>query len=394
MTLYPPIVHPSLSSLAPNSQLGNMNPPMSSHFGSCSLFLPPVPDPALSAGLRCSSPFILSTQVPSDISLSCDTRWPGSRCPSFVQSSPHLTNTMPSIPVQREAPTQLPFQAADPSLSLLANGPVVDHQPHDSLFPYSQHPPFPCNGFEADLKEKQRPRPSNAFILFRSDFLKRKLISKGQETRQHKLSIIAAKCWNKLTREEKKKWFLQAEREKKAHALKYADYQSPPRARARPKRESRIMASHRELEHLGRLADIAYQEIINDIPSQLARESATSLPTSTTTALTSRSPTLPPRVRGIDLSTPDCYQEQEQLSLPPSYQPLRTVSASDFSSFQNVGAVSHCYASFHCPVHFLQSMDGFSRLVLLVHILQQWFDLRLPRYARLRVAFPRQLHNR
>ncbi|KAH9998324.1 hypothetical protein BJV77DRAFT_930652, partial [Russula vinacea] len=72
------------------------------------------------------------------------------------------------------------------------------------------------------------PRPSNAFILFRSDFLKRKLISKGQETRQHKLSIIAAKCWNKLTREEKKKWFLQAEREKKAHALKYADYQSPP----------------------------------------------------------------------------------------------------------------------------------------------------------------------
>ncbi|KAI0282391.1 hypothetical protein BGY98DRAFT_906648, partial [Russula aff. rugulosa BPL654] len=68
------------------------------------------------------------------------------------------------------------------------------------------------------------PRPSNAFILFRSDLLKRKFIFKGLETRQHKLSVIAAKCWDKLTREEKKKWFLEAEREKKAHAIRYADY--------------------------------------------------------------------------------------------------------------------------------------------------------------------------
>jgi HMG (high mobility group) box len=278
---------------------------------------------------------------------------------------------MPSIPAQRE---QLPFQAVDPSSSLPAKGPEVDHQIHNSLLMYSQHPPILCNDFEVDLKEKQR-RPSNAFILFRSDFLKRKLISKGQETRQHKLSIIAAKCWNKLTREEKKKWFLEAEREKKAHALKYADYQSQPRTRARSKRESRIMASPRELEHLGRLADMAYQEIVNDIPSQLARESATSLSTSLTTVLASGSPTLPPRVKGIELSTLDCCQEQEQLSqqspfsspagevgqlsLPQRYQPLQTASASDFSPFQDVGmipTVSHCYATFNCPVHFSQSM--------------------------------------
>ncbi|KAF8484460.1 hypothetical protein DFH94DRAFT_688881 [Russula ochroleuca] len=330
---------------------------MSSHFGSCSSFLPPAPNPALSASLQFPSPFILSTEFPYNISLSCDTRWPGSQVPSFVQSYPNLTDTMPSIPAQREAQAQLPFQTADLSLSLLANasGLVFDHQPHDSLFPHSQQPPFPNNDFEADPKEKQRPRPSNAFILFRSDFLKRKLVSKGQETRQHKLSIIAAKCWNKLTREEKKKWFLEAEREKKAHALKYADHQPQPRARARTRRESRIMASPRELEHLGRLADMAYQEIINDTPSssQLSRESATSLSASTTTALASGSPTPPTQVKGTDLSALDCYQEQEQpsqqplfsspagkvgeLSLPQSYQPLRTASASDFSTFQDGG---------------------------------------------------------
>ncbi|KAI0291761.1 hypothetical protein BC826DRAFT_895070, partial [Russula brevipes] len=56
------------------------------------------------------------------------------------------------------------------------------------------------------------PRPRNAFMLFRSDFLKRKLVSRDQEARQHKLSIIAAKCWHKLPREEKTRWFLEAER--------------------------------------------------------------------------------------------------------------------------------------------------------------------------------------
>ncbi|KAI9508678.1 hypothetical protein F5148DRAFT_947891, partial [Russula earlei] len=65
------------------------------------------------------------------------------------------------------------------------------------------------------------PRPCNAFMLFRSDFLKRKIVSRDQEARQQKLSIIVAKCWHRLTSEEKKKWFLEAEREKKAHALRY-----------------------------------------------------------------------------------------------------------------------------------------------------------------------------
>ncbi|KAH8982404.1 hypothetical protein EDB92DRAFT_1758849, partial [Lactarius akahatsu] len=72
------------------------------------------------------------------------------------------------------------------------------------------------------------PRPCNALMLFRSDFLKRKVISRDQETRQHRISIIAAKCWHRLSKEEKKKWFLEAEQEKKRHALKYAGYRFQP----------------------------------------------------------------------------------------------------------------------------------------------------------------------
>jgi hypothetical protein len=172
------------------------------------------------------------------------------------------------------------------------------------------------------------------------------------------------------------------------------------------------MASSRELDHLGRLADMAYQEIINDIPSQLARESTNSLSTSTNATLVSDSgPLTPPRrVEGIELFTLDYYQEQGQpsrpfshpaseegqLFLPQSYQFPQTVSASDFSTFQDAGTfptVSHFHAAFHRPVCFSYSLVWFSRLVLLARILQRLLDLRLPLCARLRVAFPGQQHD-
>ena len=349
VSLSPPSFVPFFSFIL-SPQFRMMNPSMSSPFDYS--FLPSAPDCASSTGFQSPTSFILSTrQVPYSTPLSCDTRRPGSQGPISFQSPPDLMNTMPSIPVLRDAQAQVPFLAADPRFSLLANGPVVDDQPHGS-----QRPQFPCSDSEADPKGKQpaRPRASNAFILFRSDFLKRKLISRGQEARQHKLSIIAAKCWHKLTREEKTKWFLEAEREKKAHALKYGECQSQSRARARTRRESRTMASPGELEHFGRLADMAYQEIINDTPSQLARESTPSLFTSTTTAFASGPPS----------STQDCYQEQKtpfffpagevgHLALPQSYQLPQNASLSDLTStFQDPDMfpnVSHFYAAFHRP---------------------------------------------
>jgi hypothetical protein len=349
---------------------------MSSHYPST--FLSPTPDPASSATLRTPSLFIASTQALNSLYHPHGTRWPGAQFPSFVQRSPSPTNAMPSISVQREAQAQAPFQAADLSLSCLTNGPAVDYQSPTYLSPHSQHPPSLCtDSFGTDLKEKRPPRPSNAFILFRSDLLKRKFIFKGRETRQHKLSVIAAKCWDKLTREEKRKWFLEAEREKKAHAIKYADYWAQSlslsrgaRARSRSKDESRFIASSPsprdlEQERLGRLADMAYEEIINDIPSQPKRESTISPQASPCMAATLASGTPPPhRVQWDDVFTLDCYREQGQPSphgpLACSYPAgeearlsLTTSSAhdfqGDFTTFQDVRmfpTVSHLTASF------------------------------------------------
>jgi hypothetical protein len=352
-----------------------MNTSMPSHYPS--LFLSPTPDPASSAALQTPSPFMASTQAPNSLYFSRSTRWPGAQGPF-----PSPSNTMPSIFVQREAQAQAPFQAVDLSLLRSTNGPAVDYQSHASLSPHSQHPPFVCNdSFGTVLKEKRPPRPSNAFILFRSDLLKRKFIFKGRESRQHKLSIIAAKCWDKLTREEKKKWFLEAEREKKAYAIKYADYRTrtrslsrDARARSRSRDESGIMASSPrdlEQERLGRLADMAYKEIINDVPSQLKRESTISPSPCMTAAPASGTPTPPPRAQWNEVFALDHYREQGQPSpqAPLAFSSpageeghlsLTTSSASDFIAFQDARmfpAVSHFTAPHHLHllVRFLTS---------------------------------------
>jgi hypothetical protein len=352
-----------------------MNPSTSSHYPSS--FLSPTPDPTSSAALQTPSPFIASTQAPNCLYLSCSTRWPGAQVPSSVQSSSGLTNMIPSTSIQREAQAQAPFQAVDLSLSRLTNGPAVNYQSQAPPSPHSQHPPFPCNDSSGtNLKEKRPPRPSNAFILFRSDLLKRKFIFKGREARQHKLSIIAAKCWDKLTREEKKKWFLEAEREKKAHAIKYADYRTQSQSQTQShgaramsmsmsRDESRIMASSPkdlEQERLSRLADMAYKEIINDVPSQLKRESTISPSPSPcmTAAPASETPT-PPPVQWNDAFTLDRYREQGQPSpqAPQAFSSpaageghlsLTTSSVSNFSTFQDARmfpTVSHFTAPHH-----------------------------------------------
>ena len=396
-----------------------MNPSMLSHYPS--LFLSPTPDPASSAALQTPSPFIASNRSPKGLYLSRSTHWPAVQGPSFVQDFvqdfPSPTNTMPSVPVHQEAQAQAPFQAIDLSLSRMANGPTANNQPYAPPSPHSQRPPFLCNdSFGTVLKERRPPRPSNAFILFRSDLLKRKFIFKDRETRQQKLSIIAAKCWDKLTREEKKKWFLEAEREKKAYAIKYADYRTRTQslsrdahARSRSRDESGIMASpprDLEQERLGRLADMAYKEIINDDPSQLKRESTISPSPCMTPPSTSGTPSPHPRVQWNEVFALDRYPSREQghpspqaplaFSSPASvgeegHLSLTTGSASDFNTLQEAHmfpTVSHFTAPHHLHllVRFLTRNFSFSfrlsRLVLLVRrTLQLLLDLPLVQCA-------------
>ncbi|KIJ20197.1 hypothetical protein PAXINDRAFT_30374, partial [Paxillus involutus ATCC 200175] len=68
------------------------------------------------------------------------------------------------------------------------------------------------------------PRPPNAFMLYRSDFLKRRTIPPEVEKRQQNLSCIAGQCWNMLPDDEKAVWHDKAAAVQAAHYAKYPFY--------------------------------------------------------------------------------------------------------------------------------------------------------------------------
>ncbi|KAI6105639.1 high mobility group box domain-containing protein, partial [Pisolithus sp. B1] len=67
-------------------------------------------------------------------------------------------------------------------------------------------------------------RPPNAFLLYRSDFLKRRTIPREVEKRQQNLSRIIGECWNTLSAEEKAVWREKAAAVTAAHQAKYPHY--------------------------------------------------------------------------------------------------------------------------------------------------------------------------
>ncbi|KAJ3830593.1 hypothetical protein F5880DRAFT_1501534 [Lentinula raphanica] len=72
------------------------------------------------------------------------------------------------------------------------------------------------------------PRPPNAFMLFRSDFLKRDVIPSFVEKRQQTLSRVAGEVWNLMPADEKKCWYDKAADALRSHTEKYPNYKYSP----------------------------------------------------------------------------------------------------------------------------------------------------------------------
>jgi hypothetical protein len=270
-------------------------------------------------------PFIPTLQTPNT-SFVRTAHWPSPRSSSPLLSSPSPTNLVQDFPAHRgPSMAQVSFQRSYPynhSHFPHDGGSAITYQPHEAVVPYSQHiPPFRIDFNTASKGKKRPPRPANAFMLFRSDFLKRKLISTDQETRQHRLSIVAAKCWHKLSKEEKTKWFLEAEREKKRHARKYADYKFQPRRRTKPRREPKLASPPEEFESLCRLADTAYQEMVVD------DENASSPSTVCTSIPGSPTPSPTPQIDTTELLFLENYGERPAFSSSSSTANLSVRSA-------------------------------------------------------------------
>jgi len=85
------------------------------------------------------------------------------------------------------------------------------------------------------------PRPPNAFILYRSDIIRRykeaQKTSPGgaaEEKKQQTFSKVAGEGWRKLSDEERQVWLDLAEERKLAHQERFPEYRFAPRRSSRP----------------------------------------------------------------------------------------------------------------------------------------------------------------
>ncbi|KAF8124564.1 high mobility group box domain-containing protein, partial [Boletus edulis] len=72
------------------------------------------------------------------------------------------------------------------------------------------------------------PRPPNAFMLFRADFVRQKHVPGLIETNHDSPSKIIGDCWRSLPLEEKRVWEIKAKQEKEAHSKRYPGYRFKP----------------------------------------------------------------------------------------------------------------------------------------------------------------------
>lgn len=68
------------------------------------------------------------------------------------------------------------------------------------------------------------PRPRNAFILFRCDFVRQKKIPESVETDHRNISRIVGRIWREMTALEKDPWVKMAEEEKATHMKSHPGY--------------------------------------------------------------------------------------------------------------------------------------------------------------------------
>jgi hypothetical protein len=103
----------------------------------------------------------------------------------------------------------------------------AEHSP--SLFPSSLDGAGPKKpGHGKKKAEDHIPRPPNAFILFRSSFIKSRHVSTEVETNHSTLSKIIGLTWQNMPHEERQFWHCKAKTAQAEHKRKYPDYAFRP----------------------------------------------------------------------------------------------------------------------------------------------------------------------
>ncbi|KAH8814765.1 hypothetical protein DL96DRAFT_424213 [Flagelloscypha sp. PMI_526] len=109
-------------------------------------------------------------------------------------------------------------------------------------------------------------RPGNAFLQFRSDFIRTEILPRDIERNNAVLSKITAAIWRKMPISRRTPWMLKAEREKEEHMLRYPDYQYGPsrsnpstkKDKNRPNCSGTLLRAHKSKKVVRPLSPLIY----------------------------------------------------------------------------------------------------------------------------------------
>ncbi|KAF6763288.1 hypothetical protein DFP72DRAFT_528636 [Ephemerocybe angulata] len=110
----------------------------------------------------------------------------------------------------------------------------TDPLPDSLLFPASSPPSSATNSKSPTTAHGRKkpashiPRPPNAFILFRSSFIRSRHVSTGVETNHSTLSKIIGLTWQNLPEEERQVWHRKAKQAEAEHRAKFPAYAFKP----------------------------------------------------------------------------------------------------------------------------------------------------------------------
>ncbi|KAG7089648.1 hypothetical protein E1B28_011310 [Marasmius oreades] len=101
----------------------------------------------------------------------------------------------------------------------------------ETLFPPSEAPSQPSRRRQPPGKRRSQgyiPRPPNAFMLFRADFVRQKHVPGNIEANHGSLSRIIGNCWRSLPAQDKRIWEFRAKRAKELHKQEFPNYKFKP----------------------------------------------------------------------------------------------------------------------------------------------------------------------
>ncbi|KAH9923464.1 uncharacterized protein BXZ73DRAFT_103897 [Epithele typhae] len=147
--------------------------------------------------------------------------------PGLLDGPPPLLDLPPLAPIRF-------MFAPESDMPPLVDGPppLLDAPPYDAEEEEEDAAPRAPSSHAKKRDASYIPRPPNAFILFRSSFIRAQHIPGRIEGSHSALSKIIGKCWRALPREERKVWEAKAVAALEAHRRKYPDWRFKPAANA------------------------------------------------------------------------------------------------------------------------------------------------------------------